>query len=217
MSRTLQLALALMIVAAVSIEAQAQSVPGCGTLRNAFGPFDYRDPTAKGEPLHLVEIAHFTSDVENLVRGKSGYLIGDIDYTLRAFPNHHRALNAVSRYELRGSKQWANPDIRSARCYFDRAVFFAPTDEVVHMLYANYLTKKGDRAAARQRYEEALRLAPLSTEVNYNAGLFFVSEGDLARARKLAEVAYAGGYPLPGLRKRIQQEERRRGGSASTN
>lgn len=72
-----------------------------------FGPFDYTDPeTARpgkygqSPPLHLVEIAHFTPEVEHLVRGKSGAIYGDLDYTLRAFPNHHRALWSMVRYYL---------------------------------------------------------------------------------------------------------------------
>jgi Flp pilus assembly protein TadD len=75
------------------------------------------------------------------------------------------------------------------------------------MLYGNYLLKRGDRETARKQYEEALRLAPTSAEVNYNAGLFFLGEGDLIRAKQLAKVAYDSGYPLPGLRKKIQAAE----------
>jgi len=189
--------------------ASAQQVPGCGELSNAFGPFDYRDPVARDEPLYLVEKEHFTPDIENLIRGRSGPLIAELDYTLRAFPNHHRALNSVSRYALRGEARWTNPSVRSADCYFERAIAFRPDDENVRMLYANYLTKRGRRDDARRQYEAALKLAPTSPEINYNAGLFSISEGDLERARERARIAYEGGYPLPGLRKKIAEAEQR--------
>jgi tetratricopeptide (TPR) repeat protein len=188
---------------------QAQDVPGCGSLANAFGPFDYRDPVARGEPLHLVEIAHFTANVEQLVRGSSGQLIGDLDYTLRAFPNHHRALRSVGRYALSGRKEWLNPEVQSADCYFERAAAFQPDDAVVQVLYANYLAKQRKPKEAAAKYLAALQLEPTSIEINYNAGLFFLEQGDLKRAKELAQVAYDGGHPLPALRDKIAAAEAR--------
>ena len=187
--------------------ADAQEVRGCGNLSNAFGPYDYRDPDARGYPLHIVEGAHFTPEVEALQKGHTGYLVGDLDYTLRAFPNHHRALNAISRYALLGGRGWTNPSVRSADCYFERAVAFRPDDETVHLLYANYLAKRGDVEGATKHYEEALRIAPSAPEVAYDAGLFFFKQGDMARAKDLARIAYAGGYPLPGLKNMIAEAE----------
>ena len=69
----------------------AQDIGYCNLdLHNAFGPFDYR--TATKDKLKLVESYHFTPKVESLIGGQSGTLGADIDYTLRAFPNHPRAL-----------------------------------------------------------------------------------------------------------------------------
>jgi hypothetical protein len=185
--------------------AHAQTLVGCGSLENAYGPFDYRDPAVRQQYLPVVEQFHFTPDVEMLVRGKSGYLIGDLDYTLRAFPNHPRALQSIARYGLSGGH--FNDVVPSADCYFQRALAFAPTDATVHAIYGNYLAKRGDLQSARTQYEEALRLAPDSGEINYNAGLFFLQQGDMARAKILAQVAYDGGYPLPGLRRKIAEAE----------
>ena len=187
--------------------ALGQNVAGCGSLQNPFGPFDYRDPDSRGQPLQLVESAHFTPEVEALVRGKSGYVVGDLDYTLRAFPNHHRALNSIARYALAGNKFWINPDVRSADCYFRRAIAFRADDGVVRMLYANYLAKRGEFDQAQRQYEEALRLEPLNAEVNYNFGLFWIGRGEISKAKDRAAVAYAGGYPLLGLKKRIAEAE----------
>jgi tetratricopeptide (TPR) repeat protein len=187
--------------------AVGQQVPGCGSLQNAFGPFDYRDPAARGEPLRLVESAHFTPEIESLTKGNTGTVAGDLDYTLRAFPNHHRALYSISQYALRGGGQGSNLPLRSADCYFQRAIAFRKDDETVRMLYANYLSKRKQVAAAREQYEEALRLAPNSPEVNYNAGLFFLADGDLDSAKKYARVASEGGYPLIGLHRKIAEAE----------
>jgi hypothetical protein len=186
-----------------------QEVHGCGDLRNHYGPFDYTNPVARRDLLPIVEGAHFTPQVAALVRGQSGdHPISDIDYTLRAFPNHHGALSSVSRYALNGGRRWSNPDVQSAHCYFRRAIVFAPHDAAVRILYGNYLLKSGNEADARKEYEQALSLAPESADIAYNAGLFFVEIGDLDRARSLAKLAYEKGYPLPGLRTRIEEAER---------
>lgn len=185
----------------------AQEVPGCGVLENAYGPFDYRDPINKRDSLPIVERFHFTPDVESLRQGRSGSVIGDLRYTLRAFPNHHRALSAVARYGLGGGRIPADDYIPSVDCYFERAVAFRPDDAAVRVIYANYLYKRGEQDDAREQYEEALRLAPDSIEINYAAGLYFVDIGDLDRAKALAEIAYGNGYPLPGLRNKIAAAE----------
>jgi Flp pilus assembly protein TadD len=185
----------------------AQEVPGCGDLHNAYGPFDYRDPVNKRDNLPIVETFHFTPDVESLRQGTSGTVIGDLRYTLRAFPNHHRALKSVARYALEGGRIPIDDSIPSAECYFDRAIAFRPDDAAVHVIYANFLFKKGEREDARKQYEEALRLSPESVEINYVAGLFYVETGDLEKARKLAKMAYDNGYPLPGLKKKLAAAE----------
>jgi tetratricopeptide (TPR) repeat protein len=145
----------------------------------------------------------------------TGNLIQDIDYTLRAFPNHHRALNAVARYALRGGKQWANKRVTSADCYFQRALKFVPGDQTVYVLYGNYLAQLKDANGAIAQYKQALQLAPDSIELHYNTGLLYLKLGDIATARHHADIAYAGGHPLSGLRDRIAAEESRQAAAMS--
>jgi tetratricopeptide (TPR) repeat protein len=188
----------------------AQNVPGCGNLSNPYGPFDYNDPTARQENLPRVEQHHFTPVVQSLRSGQTGSVSHDLGYTLRAFPNHHAALDAASRYELKGGRM-VDLDIRGAECFFKRAIAFRPEDETVRMLYANHLVKRKRIDDAREQYVKALELAPESAEVNYNAGLFFLAQGDVERAKDLATIAYRQGYPLPGLRNKIAAAEAKRG------
>lgn len=207
-------------------------VPGCGSLRNAFGPFDYADPTYRGYDLSIVESFHFTEDVRELRHGNTSTIAGDLDYTLRAFPNHYEALGDVARYALRGGSFLKD---RPPECYFKRAIAFRPQDAVVRTIYGNYLLecarlrKDLDRLKlqcgdlespkymdprlleeARSQYETALKLAPASPDINYDAGLFFFDIGDLGRAQRLADVAYRGGYPLMGLKHMLAAAEERR-------
>lgn len=183
----------------------AQEVPGCGDLENSYGPFDYRDPLVRSQKLRVVEDYHFTRDVQSLQRGASGSVITDLDYTLRAFPNHIRALAVLSKYALQGGGFLDT--ISSAECYFLRAVTFAPDDAAVHLVFGNYLYKRKKLNEAREQYEAAVRLDPQSPEISYNAGLYFLEVGELDKARQLAKIAYDQDYPLPGLKKRLAAAE----------
>ncbi len=187
--------------------AHAQDVPGCGSLANAYGPFDYRNAAAHQHDIPLVEKFHFTPQVEFLIHGSTGSVLGDLDYTLRAIPNHPRALAAMARYALQGGRFPPTARIPNAECYFLRALAFTPDDPTVHEIYADFLYKLHRNAQAKQQYEAALRIAPGSAEINYNAGLFFLDLGDVKRAKQLANIAYAAGFPLPGLRNRIAAAE----------
>ena len=198
---------ALFVGVAWSMAIQGQDVPGCGSLQNAYGPFDYRDPVARRDFIPVVDAFHFNADVESLARGQSGTVLGDLTYTLRAVPNHHRALRSVGKYGLKGGRFPPDTSVPSAECFFVRAIAFRPEDETVRTVYANFLLKAGNRAEARKQYEVALRLAPQSVEISYVSGLFFLEIGDLPRAKILADIAYGGGYPLPGLKNLIAAAE----------
>jgi tetratricopeptide (TPR) repeat protein len=176
----------------------------CGPLENAYGPFDYTDASHFREKLPIVEKFHLNSDVENLRRGQSGTIMGDLDYTLRAFPNHHRALNSIWRY-LIANPSAGVPPFRSADCYFNRAIRFSPKDGTARMIYGSYLFKRGDREGALQRYQEALDIQPESAEAHYNMGLLQVELKRFDQALGHAHKAYALGYPLKGLENRLKR------------
>jgi len=204
--RIVRLISLLSTVLAGPVFAQTSALGGCGGLENAYGPFDYSDPLHKAEKLYIVERYHFTQQVEGLQRGESGALELDLDYTLRAFPNHARALWAMARWQLARERPWSPGDhFYSMECYFDRATRWRPADPAVWMIHGMYLAKRGDLKAAAEKYERALELQPASPEVNYNAGLVYFELKKYDRARELANNAYSLGYPLPGLRNMLRR------------
>jgi len=80
----------------------------CWGTKITYGPFDYLQRADFPGELAVVEDNHFDEGVESLKKGMSTSPIGDIDYTLRAWPNHHRALNSALstvRYSI-GCKTW---------------------------------------------------------------------------------------------------------------
>lgn len=188
----------------------AQDVGTCGSLSNHFGPLDYRHKssvrTEFGDAHSLVEGAHFTPEVEQLIRGKSTtHPGGDIDYTLRAFPNHHRALLSMSRLALRGKSDQPFNMRYTATCWFERAMRFAPDDGMVRMLYGQYLLKLGKQREAIEHLEAAEKLTEGSANLHYNLGLAFIEVKRYEDARRHARKAYALGFPLPGLRERLKR------------
>lgn len=176
---------------------------GCGTLSNPYGPYDYNNAYDRIHKLPIVEKFHFTRSVRMLEHGSSGSLPGDLDYTLRAFPNHPYALYAMARWQLQHGDR-AGPNYYTAECYFKRAIKFRPKDGVVWMIYGIFLQRKGELEAALQKYLHAKKLIPKSPELDYNLGLLYVKLKKFAKARQFAELAYKGGYPLPGLRDKLK-------------
>src|SRR4029079_11734317 len=103
-------------LAAMGWAATASAISYLCELRNAFGPFDYR--IASADTKHLVESYHFTPSIETLQHGESGSLGAELDYTLRVFPNHPRALLALVKLGARDKTE--RPDTTMPiECYLE--------------------------------------------------------------------------------------------------
>ena len=200
-----KIVLLMILVAATSLRAEQNY---CGELyiSHRYGPFDYTNANHRIEKLDIVERAHFTPNIRDLISGKSGTVASEISYTLHAFPNHHVALHSMSKLGLREkSAQPLNAEY-SVECYFDRAFRFQPKDGVVRMLYANYLLKLGGRRAeALEQYKIAIGLEPENANINYNIGLVYLKNKNYEQAIEHAKKAYKLGFPLPGLRNKLMK------------
>lgn len=185
--------------------AQQQGLPPeCGSLRNAYGPYEYR--TSLGtERLQVVETFHFDSNVESLRKGVSGTVGGDLSYTLRAFPNHHRALLSMVRLgnNLKLSKAPGAP--YTVNCFLSRAEVFQPEDQMVKVIYGLYLLKQGQRNLAIEKLNAASALGVRDANASYNLGLAYFDAGDFGKALDNAHIAYRLGFPLPGLRDKLKR------------
>jgi len=174
----------------------------CGSLQNGYGPYDYR--TNKGETLDRVERYHFTPEVEALIKGTSGYLGGDLDYTLRAFPNNHRALMAAMRYGEK-TKSSKPPNMNyTVDCYFIRALQFKPDDTTARLLYATFLAKNGRQPEAIQHTNIAETYAKDNPFTHYNVGLVYFDLKQYDKSLAQAHIAEELGFPETGLRQQLQ-------------
>jgi len=171
---------------------------------SGYGPYDYTNPEHRGKSLSLVEGSHFTKEVESLIKGNRGSIAADLDYTLRAFPNHHRALYAMMRYQLKLSR----PVFAPSECYFQRAMSFSPSDYRVMQLYANYLVKKKQPKMAISVYKRALSIPRAPAIINYSLGLLYFDMKLFDEAVEQAEIAYEGGVKKMKLAKKLKQINR---------
>lgn len=174
----------------------------CGALQNAYGPYDYRSDRDK---LGVVESFHFTPEVANLIRGKSGHIGGDLDYTLRAFPNHPRALMAMVQLGEREKKTKVFGAQYSVECYLHRAIRFRSDDPTAKMIYANYLVKNRRSKDALDQLNDAASLNDSNSSLDYNIALVYLELKEYDQALAYAHKAYQAGFPLPGLRDRLKR------------
>lgn len=191
------LALIYFTILGQQLSAQAQSVinSSCGTLFSPgqYGPYDYRTDKDK---LPIVLGAHFTPEVESLIRGKTSTTPGgDIDYTLRAIPNHPNALIAMMRLAEKEKTQQPRGSRYTVECWFDRALQFRSDDNVVRMIYATFLQKTGRTPLALEQLDRVTAGAGDNAFTHYNAGLIYLDLKDYAKALIQAHRAQALGLP----------------------
>jgi tetratricopeptide (TPR) repeat protein len=193
----------LVVLLGVAIAAQAQSL-GCGDFEHHYGPFDYR--TASKKQRDLVERFHFTQDVASLKKGAStSKIAGDISYTLLAFPNHPRALMAMSDLARREHTRKPDGSTYDVDCWFERAIRFRPDDPMVRYVLGISKLKDGDAAEAVKQLDIAEKAFPDDPMVHYNLGLAYLDLKDYDKARSQAQRAYDLGAQLPGLRELLKK------------
>lgn len=187
------------LVAAGTPSARA-AYEACGPLENAYGPFDYRTSRAQ---LAVVEKFHLTQSVETLQAGNTSSIGGDLDYTLRASPNHPRALMAMANLAVQKKTKHVRGAQYPVDCYFDRAIRFASNDGTVYMIYGTYLFKAGDKQKALKEFEIAETYAEDNANLHYNLGLVYADAKEYDKALMHAHKAYALGFQLTGLKNKL--------------
>lgn len=177
----------------------------CSGEGQGYGPFDYTKASERGK-MPIVETRHFTPEVENHIRGKSGYLTGDLDYTLRAIPNHHKALLSTIRYQLKlNNKLLAKnePLMTPVECYLQRAIHFSPADTSSVSLYAYYLKEIGEFEKSAKTYQHALAISPNNAKIEYAYSQLLIQQKQYDEALEYAKKAYAHGTPPPKLKNQL--------------
>lgn len=184
-------------------QGQSTAPSACGPLRppGQYGPWDYRTDFDK---LPLVLGAHFTPEVEALIRGTSAYIGADIDYTLRAIPNNHRALLAMMRLGEKEKTPQPKGSRYTVECWFERAIQFRPDDSIVRMIFSTFLNKQGRTQDANAQLAIATNYAKDSGFTHYNIGLHYFDLKNYDKALIQAHKALSLGFTQTALRDQLQ-------------
>ena len=197
-----RVSLLVFVMIMIASSASAEDL-ACPRIWHGYGPFDYTNPEHKSVRLPIVEQYHFTPNIERLQSGNTGPLGGELDYTLKSFPNHHRALYALVHLALRDKTNRPKGTVATVECYLDRAAKFQPKDGMVRLIYATYLLKDGKLNPAQEQFEAAESLLPNNMNVEYNYGLYYFERKNYDKAYEYAKKAYDRGFPLPGLKNKL--------------
>ncbi len=196
----------LLVLAAAALPAGVALAQGYGECENpfvnAYGPFDYR--TATPEQKHVVEVNHFTPAVEALREGKTGAIGADIDYTLRALPNHPRALQAMVRLGQQEKTDQPRGARYTVRCYIERGMVFRPDDMNVVQIRGIWLSMQNKNVEAIRDFQTVIEQQPANANAHYNLGLAYFATKDYERARAEAKTAFELKFPLEGLKHKLQ-------------
>lgn len=149
--------------------------------------------------LKVVEKHHWGLANQHLRGGNYRQAHKNLDHILRYIPNHPRALERYSKLAIERGKPG------SALQYLDFAVRFSPDTVSTYIVYGIHRYRMKDYGKAAARFRQALDRAPDNAEAHYNLGLTLVELGAFAEAREHARKAYDLGYPLPGLKRRLER------------
>lgn len=210
------------------------SVPLCSADANygQFGPYNYYKPP-KGA-LQLVESAHMRAVIaRDRHRGNWCAYYGNLDYTLRAFPNHPEALVLMAEYldvrspcsnnnALPSSKGKSPLELaaaiesgawreRTADYYFQKAIAYKPKDSPksivnnpeTHVLYGKYLYAHKRPEEALTQFKDTIKHDPRSAEAHYYLGLILFEKNDTEAAKQHFQTGYKIGQPPIELKQKL--------------
>ena len=196
----------------------------CKGKGQGHGPYDYIEVMTTNnnylkEAARLWEVNKIHYGKAERILKKEGItfknisqIIREYDYTLRAFPNHTRALYSLVKFELKrrsmnNKREFSlyHTDYPPPECYFQRAIKYRPKQSSLYALYGLYLHRIKEYKKAKIEYQKALKLNPDYTEVHYNLGLLLVQLKEYDEALKHAKKAYAKKYPLQGLKSKLKK------------
>lgn len=197
----------------------------CKGDSQGFGPYDFYEVNDPGDPLYTegrwweVRTVHYAPGMMHLSADPFGQIdymkaAAEFDYILRAYPNHPDALRALTELEFkkrrvdRGRSVPLSSRFPPPECYFQRAISFRPKAAYLYSYYGTYLHRLGRYDLALENYRYAVELNPDNAEAHYNLGLCYIELDELSKAREHADKAYELGFPLPGLRRKLERLEK---------
>ena len=192
------------IVATIVASAGLALLLGSDLARGQVGNRDYYNPGTDGNDTALfanVHSYHLQPAFDALARGNLKGAHDHFEFILNAYPNSPQALNGMS--ELCTTK-WKSPAC-DADAWFEKAAARNPSASMTWVIYGLHLQRKGQLREAIEKFEHALELRPNDINAHYNLGLLYFDLKDYEKANRHAQMSYALGAPLPGLRDKLMR------------
>ncbi len=208
-----------------SVEAQKEPRTRCENISyqrvhgvGGPGPYDYTDRSTRSVDLQrIVTKAHLKPQhLRGAIAGTPSMVpYQNLQYTLRAIPNHHEALFAMGLYQYKVRKYHPkffqqrlrkHERYRDMACWFERALRLAPHDVGIYNAHGRYLHMTGQRKAALEAFQKVTELVPDSAQGHYNVGLAYYSLGQYAQAAQSARRAEELGHTRRELQTRLKRK-----------
>lgn len=150
--------------------------------------------------LRTVEAYHLKPDIRQAIQAKHYVSVwGDLDFVLRYFPNHPRALLLMSEV----CHLWRDPRC-NPESYFDKAIAMTPDNPTIQIAKGIYLQRGNRLDEAIESFKQALLSNPNSINAHYNLGLAYLAQKQYGLANEHAQQAYSLETSLPaGLRNKL--------------
>ena len=178
----------------------------CDGGMQGFGPYDYTRRLANPKELWVVEYYHFTANDENLIETPGRSVEGGLNYTLRAWPNHAKALMSIIRFQLEINKKLRAGKLTTPpECYLQRAIHFSPKDITSYSLYGYYLKKLGRLEEAATFYEKAIKINPENSKIAYSYGSLLIDLKRYDEAVNYAKIAYRNPHAPKELKQKLEK------------
>lgn len=189
--------LAALLVAVIADTAEAQ--PSICALLVPGHPADYYRARGCGL-LESVEHIHLVPGQGHLRARQFQLAAAEFHFVLTQFPNHPQALLSMAQT----CEQWKAPQCRTEE-YFDNAISINPKVSGTYLTQGIYLHRARQYPKAIESFLQALKIEPNSVTAHYDLGLSYVETKQYELANQQAQLAYANGASLPGLRDRLQR------------
>lgn len=162
-------------------------------------PSDYYEARGCGL-VQSVEQVHLFPGQERLRQHMFEQAASDFHFILAQFPNHPQALLLMAQT----CEQWKSPRCRPEE-YFNQAISINPRASGTFMAVGIYLHRAHQYPKAIESFRQAVKLDPNSVTAHYDLGLAYLETKQYDLANEQAQIAYANGASLPGLRDRLQR------------
>lgn len=206
-TRTVNLLGSLVVVLLVAMGASSATSACERTYIPSNPPWDATDP-ANAWHVNDARENHCNATVRALkggVHGNPRNLMGDIHFALQRIPNHRDCLNALVKYQAKKGYPFFPEEAKypTAECYIRNAQSLFPHDLYLMSLQGLNLYYHGKFDASADTFQRVIDKQPKNAEAYYNLGLARYQMKDYKASAAAATQAYALGFPLSGLKRKL--------------